>query len=318
MVELQELFDIQYGTKLDLNKLIQISDGVPFVSRTSKNNGVSAKVRPVKGKNKLPAGSITVSLGGTKLLSSFVQSEDFYTAQNVAVLIPKEVMTLQEKLFICLCIEKNRFRYSAFGREANRTIKTIKIPSLDEIPDWARNKKLEIFLGAENSFEANSTVLNVATWNPFRFDQLFDIKKGKRLTKANMLPGNYPFIGSTDKNNGVTNRVGQNPNHPANVITVNYNGSVGEAFYQPVPFLASDDVNVLYPKESAFDRFNQYIALFIIPVIRHNRFKFSYGRKWHLERMEETLLYLPVTKGGKPDLDYMESYIKKLPFSKTI
>ena len=33
-----------------------------------------------------------------------------------------------------------------------------------------------------------------------------------------------------------------------NKITVCYNGSVGETFYQDQPFLASDDVNVLYPK----------------------------------------------------------------------
>ena len=36
--------------------------------------------------------------------------------------------------------------------------------------------------------------------------------------------------------------------HKGGTITVSYNGSVGETFYQEEPFWASDDVNVLYPK----------------------------------------------------------------------
>ena len=63
-----------------------------------------------------------------------------------------------------------------------------------------------------------------------------------------MISGTTPFIGSTDSKNGVTALVGQEPIHEGNTISVAYNGSVVETFYQPVPFWATDDVNVLYPK----------------------------------------------------------------------
>ncbi|MDR2540639.1 MAG: hypothetical protein LBD11_02385 [Candidatus Peribacteria bacterium] len=47
MQTLQELFTISYGTKLDFNK-VSVSEnkknGISFVSRTSQNNGVVAKV----------------------------------------------------------------------------------------------------------------------------------------------------------------------------------------------------------------------------------------------------------------------------------
>jgi len=132
-----------------------------------------------------------------------------------------------------------------------------------------------------------------------------------------MIQGNTPFIGSTDSNNGLTNRVGQDAIHDGNVISINYNGSVGEAFYQPIDFWASDDVNVLYPKEDLFNRFNSYIALFIIPIIKLNKFKFSYGRKWHTDRMKESRIVLPV-KNGQLDLKTMENYIKSLPYSISI
>ena len=45
MIELQEIFEVDYGVNLELNKLTEDPKGINFVSRTSKNNGVSAKVQ---------------------------------------------------------------------------------------------------------------------------------------------------------------------------------------------------------------------------------------------------------------------------------
>lgn len=157
--------------------------------------------------------------------------------------------------------------------------------------------------------------LAVDRWQWFRLEDLFDIKKGKRLTKANQSPGDTPFIGAIDDNNGVARRIDQSPDHPANTITVNYNGAgVAEAFYQSEAFCASDDVNVLHPK---FD-INAYRAMFLIPLIRQEKYRFSYGRKWHAERMRDSVIKLPVKPDGTPDWEYMEEYIKTLPFGKQI
>jgi hypothetical protein len=108
--------------------------------------------------------------------------------------------------------------------------------------------------------------------------------------------------------------IGQPPIHEGNTITVNYNGSVGESFYQPKPFWASDDVNVLYPKF----RFNKYIAMFLIPLIKGEKYRFNYGRKWESSRMKESIIRLPVNNLGNVDVDFMENYIKSLPYSKSL
>ncbi|MFA7607947.1 MAG: N-6 DNA methylase [Rhodocyclaceae bacterium] len=149
-------------------------------------------------------------------------------------------------------------------------------------------------------------------WAWFRIDELFDLKKGKRLTKANMTTGATRFIGAIDSNNGLREKIGQKPIHKGNTITVNYNGSVGEAFYQPKPFWASDDVNVLYPK---FDM-NVFSGLFIATIIRLEKVRFNYGRKWHLERMAASRIKLPALKSGDLDVEYMERFIKSLPFKR--
>ena len=93
---------------------------------------------------------------------------------------------------------------------------------------------------------------------------------------------------------------------------MNYNGSVGEAFYQPEPFCASDDVNVLYPKDDW--TLNRFLGLFLVTVIGVNKYRFSYGRKWTLEKMRETLIALPTTTGGEPDWEFMENYVKSLRY----
>jgi len=95
---------------------------------------------------------------------------------------------------------------------------------------------------------------------------------------------------------------------------VNYNGGVAEAFYQPKPFWCSDDVNVLYPKFSL----TPAIALFLATVIGLERYRFNYGRKWHLERMRTAVVRLPAKTDGPPDWQYMERYIKSLSFSSQI
>lgn len=154
--------------------------------------------------------------------------------------------------------------------------------------------------------------LKTEDWQEFTYQELFDIKKGKRLIKSDMEIGETPFVGAIDKNNGYRQFIKNEPLHPANVITVNYNGSIGETYYQPAPFWASDDVNVLYPKF----QLNVYSALFICTVIRQEKYRFSYGRKWNVERMNNSSIKLPVDNNGKIDIAFIENYIKSIPYSK--
>lgn len=139
-VAITDVFRIEHGSKLDLNKMEVLDDpdaGVLFIGRSGERNGIAAVVMEIPSLTPYPAGAITVALGGSTL-SSFVQPKKFYTAQNIDVLVPKSKMTLDEKLYYCLCIEANRFRYSTFGREANRTLKYLQIPPRSNVPAWVK------------------------------------------------------------------------------------------------------------------------------------------------------------------------------------
>lgn len=311
MVALSEIFDIKYGNGFELNRLTTNGHGINFVSRTAKNNGVSAKVNLIPDVTPFSAGQITVSLGGS-VLESFLQTSEFYTGYHIFCLTSKIELSEKQKLFYCLCIRANKYRYS-YGRQANKTLGDILVPSINEIPVWVEKTKMPA-MPSKKSATNKHLHLNPSSWKYFKYHELFDIRKGKRLTKENMTEGKTPFIGSIEFNNGYREYIGQKPIHTGNTITINYNGSVGESFYQPNPFWASDDVNVLYPK---FEM-NKYMAFFFVTLIRLEKFRFNYGRKWETERMKESLMKLPVDKKGIPDFTFMEEYIKSLPYSTSL
>jgi hypothetical protein len=315
MPKINELFTLYYGHSLELNRLTQskATDAINFVGRAARNNGVTARVGPITGLAPAAVGTISVALGGQGGAGvAFLQPSPYYCGRDVMILTAKKPMTEQEKLWWVTCITANRFRFG-FGRQANRTLKDLNLPESKAIPVWVENTNLDSYKGVELPVsDAPAELRSIASWKPFSLQDLFDIRKGQRLTKANMLPGSVPYVGASDSANGVTARIGQAPIHEGGTISVSYNGSVAEAFYQPEPFWATDDVNVLYPK--GFN-LTPATALFVCTVIRMEKYRFNYGRKWHLDRMRDSAIKLPVTESGELDWAYMESYLKSLPYS---
>jgi type I restriction enzyme M protein len=156
--------------------------------------------------------------------------------------------------------------------------------------------------------EPETKKVETDSWEEFTFEQLFDIKRGVRVVNRDLEAGETPLIRCIKENNGVTEYTNLVPNFEGNVISVNYNGSVGEAFYQPVPFFATDDVLVLNPKKNYFPRFNEKIGLFICSVIKLERFRFHYSRKWNIERMKKSTIRLPANS-KTIDLEIIEQTV---------
>ena len=309
-MRVDELFYLHQGNGFELYNMNQSpNSNISFVSRTAQLNGVVGKVDLTDGVAPFPAGYITVALGGS-VLSSFVQKDPFYTAFHIMVLEPKRDMTFREKLFYCMCIQNNAYRYS-YGRQANKTLKDIEVP--DNAPEWVNSTPIAPI----TTHNISPKLPQQRQWAEYRMGDLFRFVKGRRLTKADMIEGDTNYLGAISENNGVRQHIQVEPEdiNPANCITVNYNGSVGEAFYQAEPFWASDDVNILYADGWEMNKYN---ALFIVTVIKANRYRFSYGRKWTLEKMKDTILKLPQSEDGTPDFAYMEDYIKALPYGDRI
>jgi hypothetical protein len=134
LVPISDLFEVIYGVNLELNKLTKDPNGINFVGRSAKNNGVTGRVQLMPDIKPIEAGVLTVA-GGGSVLETFVQFEPFYSGRDLYFLRPKFDLSLEQKLYYCMCIRANKYRFN-YGRQANRTLKDIPIPEVDEIPDW--------------------------------------------------------------------------------------------------------------------------------------------------------------------------------------
>jgi hypothetical protein len=129
-----DLFDVTYGTSLELNRLTLDDNGVNFIARTARNNGVAAKVVSPAGLVPLPGHCLTVAVGGS-VLETFMQKDSFLTGFHVMVLRPRIDMSAEELIFYAACIRANQGRYS-YGRQANRTLKDLLIPAKSAVPQF--------------------------------------------------------------------------------------------------------------------------------------------------------------------------------------
>lgn len=113
-MKLKEIFEIEYPKTLIFSEMTLSKTGINFVSSQDKNNGVVARVEACEGVKKYPAGVITVITVPLKgsVLMAHVQNEECYVAHQIAVLTPKTAMNLKQKLFYCLCIQKNAYRFN--------------------------------------------------------------------------------------------------------------------------------------------------------------------------------------------------------------
>lgn len=314
LVPLNQIFDVTYGNKFDLNKMTKSNESsIAFIGRTAKNNGVVAYVEEIDNKKPYPSGLITVNLGGA-ILESFVQIGQFYTAQNIVVLKPKREMGELEKLYYCFAIKANRFRYGAFGREANRTLRSLHVPNI--VPEEFLNVDIKgpivkPLLNKKISFSERQ-------WKRFNSSDLFKLSTEPfvSISEAKTISGQYPFISTGSENNGIAcmTDIKKAKTYPGGCITVASSGNAGEAFYQEKPFKVTNMVIILEPKF----KINKFIGLFLVSLIRKEKYRYSYGRKSGMERMRESKVKLPVDKNGNPDWKFMEDYIKSLPYSAEI
>lgn len=160
----------------------------------------------------------------------------------------------------------------------------------------------------------NIESLSEKEWRNFNLPEIFTAtKRGKRYKTSDHVPGDIPYVSSSGLNNGVNGFVssGTGTRMFENCISLANSGTVGKAFYEPFPFIASDHVTSL-----TNPAFNQSIYMFLCAVLEQQRGNFSFNREINDSRIKRIQIMLPVDDSGKPDYLYMEQYIKNLMIKK--
>ena len=313
LVRLDTIFSVNYGTDLELNKLEKSDTGIRFVSRNRNLNGVVAHVKKISNIKPNPAHSISVPLGSSSVLFAHYQDKEYYSGRDLGYLKPLDDINLSESqmFFYCLVLRKNRVKYN-YGRQANTTLSSLMIPSIDEIPSYINDYKIPSINKYLESCSDEQSKLDFARFRKFRlYPDFFNMEAGTYYEKSFRGIGKTPLISSTDRNNGVTEYINLEPTFPSNCLTI---GKVScSTFYQAAPFCATSDCTILKPQKGF--NLDIYSGLFIAAIISLEKPKWNYGRQIRLNDCQELEVYLPATQNGKPDLEYMSNYIRTLKYS---
>lgn len=347
---LDRLFEIEAGKYYYSD---EYEEGeTPYISASATNNGISKRINlePDFEGNQI----ITGKVGCT----AFYQIEKFCATSDVNIFKPKNFsMNDKIGLFITSIInfsENYKWSYGRQCRVGDSKQIIIKLPIqisengkaiIDEkkiysddgyVPDWESMEKyienletvergnkgsIRNSLTTDNLNYKNIFNLNVSQWGEFKLGDLFDkIYKAKAYVKGELSYSNtpqenfIPFITRTENNNGCDCYV------PIEEISEYEKGNaiiIGDTtstmFYQENDFATGDHIVVCRAKW-----ISKYTALFLKSIIEKERYRYSYGRAFKMELIKNTMISLPVNKEGKIDFEFMEKYIKTLPYGDKI
>lgn len=313
-------------------------NAIRYVTRTDTNNGLKGYVVNENFSNIENGNAITI---GDTTSTIYYQAKEFICGDHIVILRSKFLNEIRG-LFITSLLNKERYRYNygrAFKKELIRSTK-IKLPIDEECnPDWQwiedyvkKTLVPKLPMKSKSVWEKNFNTkplinnkleLNTKEWKWFVIDDgtnksIFNVVAGKYHYQSEYSEGDTPYLSATASNNGVGNRIDLSAEFEGNVITTEKVSCT--AFYQPNPFCATSDVNIISCKSH---KLNPYIGLFIASVINFNEnYRWCYGRQCRVGDTKEIRIKLPAIKNTQgeyvPDWQWMEDYIKSLPYSRCL
>lgn len=305
MKRLDEIFDIWYGVNLEVVNCEVENSGIPFVSRQSVNNGVVCYVKPIDGIIPNPAHTLSIAASGS-VLTTFYHDYEYYSGRDVYIAKPIKPMSKEEFLFYCYVIEQNKYRYN-YGRAANRTLHKLVVPTYKEIYPSIKIKTTK-FQFDKTPISPNKLQLNTKEWKWFYLTDIFSLKRGKRLTKPDREIGITPLITAGCENEGVADYISNEEQVKyKNAITIDM---FGFSCYRGYEFCCDDNILVLQNKHLTC-----FSGLFISSIISNDEYKCAYGRQYRQKTFAVHKIKLPIDPLGNPDWQWMEDYIKGLPYS---
>ena len=348
---IENIFDIYTGTDLILGT---IENGtIPIASNKVENNNIAAYTNLIEGR-KLFDHTKSISIADRGKFWAFIQPTDFYLGTRVKGLVCKKGvdLTKNQLAFIVTIINQESFKFS-YGRNCCDKLPKIKFklpiqhnedgtPKIDLtykysnegfIPDW---NFMENFIKTLNykpittsNKKGNEQKLNVDDWSDFLLKDIFGKAiRGTRITTLDRIEGNIPFITAGESNQGVSELI-------SNKEAITYNNAItidmfGNAFYHNYDFKCDD--NILVMKN---EYLNSYVGNFIASILCKDKYRYSYGRQYRQSDYNTHTISLPIqhnedgtpkidltykysNEGFIPDWNFMEEYIKSLPYGDRI
>lgn len=332
--------------------------GIKFVSRTESNNGVSATVKSIEEVTPQKEGLITVAGGGSVLSTfiqpePFYSGRDLYTLEAKDTISFEAKMFI----ITIIKANKYKYSYGRQANKTLPYIELMlpvqrdknNNPIIDAthkysdegfVPDWQfmedfikslHHKPLTTKNKPETTLKFDAT-----KWKEFRVGDIFDIHPTKSIddiSSDDCCGYGTPLVVNQSYNNGVTGFCDNSPTERGGIITFSDTWEGETFFYQPYDFIGFAHVQGMYPRDI---KLSPECMIFLCTVLEFDaRGRYSYGRKKRRDIISEVKLKLPIKhktdgtpyiddthkfsdKGYVPDWQFMEDYIKSLPYGDRI
>ena len=318
---ISKIYKAKSINKDDLTPASDTVDSIRYITRTGENNGCEM----LAVKSEVPANFIeaknAITIGDTTA-TCFYQDEDFITGDHMVVIRADLWLNKFTGLFVASLLQGEQYKYSygrAFLLERIKQT-TVKLPvDRDGRPDWKYTedyiKSLHYKPLTTKNRIGKALELNVSGWREFCIGDLFDIHPTKAMDGVNVeecVGSGVPLVVNQSNNNGVAGLCNYPPSEKGGMITFSDTWEGETFFYQPDDFIGFAHVQGMRPKKP---NLSGECLLVIATVLEFEaRGRYSYGRKKRRDIITKQMIKLPADTNGNPDWQFMENYIKSLPY----
>ena len=321
--QVKDILSIRNGKGITTEEIMENAGDFAVVQSGEENNGVLGKIDldycKLKGYTYTEKPCLTVARSGSAGFVSFQKNGCVVGDSAKILLLPDEVAKTEIYLFLHSILTANRFKYD-YGRKVTEykymndyiDLPTLikgrkKVPDFEFMENYIKSLHYKP-LTTKNRPE-NALALNIEKWGEFLLTDIFSIDIAKSADIGSLDNGDTIFIGRTDINNGVQGFVAPKDITKGNCITISMVGT-NIALWQEKDFQASQNIAILRGSE-----LNRHKALFICSLLNFDiKLRYSYGRTIKRNDLEKTIIKLPINHKGEPDFEFMENYIKSLPY----
>ena len=313
-----------------LNNLREAKKGIPYITRTSLNNGLQCII---ENENYIINPKNSISFGAENAEYFFQPSN--YISGNKMYYYHRENTSEQSLKFITQCLNKGiqncGFGYGMGLTGTRSDIRKILLPvsengepDFDFMENYIHELEQEKLSEYKTYAQKQLSKLNYQEieplenkkWKTFLLTDLFSYEKGNQNNMNSLNTGDIPLVSAKKMNNGYKSFVSKNEKKlfNGNCITLNNDGDggAGLAYYQPFLMAVDSHVTVLYQNK----KLSNYCLLYLSKCISQQANRFGHGHSINNDRLRMFRLMLPITSDGTPDYEYMEQYTKNLMLRK--
>lgn len=338
------MFDVSSSKNIyhasDIDRIFdeQIDNSLPYVVRTTQNNGIRGYVV----ENEIYANDGNTLSFAQDTFSVFYQKKKYFTGNKVKVLKAKfEKKSEKVMQYLTACFQKslNSFSWGIGSTVETIALTKIQLPTKNGNIDFEfmesfiaeleaeRMAKLEAYLVANNLKDYTLTAeeekvlkdFENVEWEEFNVIDVFNVKNTKNIMSRDIIEnsGSVPYLCASAENNAVSSYISYNEEYLDKGNCVFIGGKTFVVSFQENDFYSNDSHNLVLYLKNEREKSKQtqiFLASCINKSLGH---KYSWGDSISNRKIQTDKVSLPISippsgVRGLPDYALMQTLISAI------